>query len=102
MDVFILGRMLIDPERREIAAILARLPHVPRCRVVEIGCGDGRLTRRYSAAVGSVLAIDPDERAIAAFREGGVDDNVEVHHRSVAELTLADSTVDVVLFSWSL
>jgi ubiquinone/menaquinone biosynthesis C-methylase UbiE len=32
--------------------------------VLEIGCGDGRLTRRYAAAAASVVALDPVESDI--------------------------------------
>ena len=94
--------MIIDPEEHELKALQARLPAVPGCRVVEIGCGDGRLTRRYSTRVGSVLAIDPDEILVAAFRAGGIDGNVDVRAISVDRLELPDASVDAVLFSWSL
>lgn len=94
--------MIIDPEAHELTAVLARFPAVPRCRVVEIGCGDGRLTRRYSARVGSVLAVDPDDALIAAFRAGGVDANVEVRAIGMEHLQLPDASVDAVVFSWAL
>jgi ubiquinone/menaquinone biosynthesis C-methylase UbiE len=93
--------ILQDPEKHEAAALLARLP--PHCRrVVEIGCGDGRLTRRYAAHVESVLAIDPDEASTAAFRSGGMEPNVDLRTMTVDRLELPDSSVDVVLFSWAL
>lgn len=94
--------MLIDPEGYELAALTARLPAVPHCRVLEIGCGDGRLTRRYCARVESVLAIDPDEGLIAAFQAGGVAANVEVRAVSVDRVDPPDASVDAVLFSWAL
>jgi len=94
--------VIIDPERRELQAVLDRLPDVPRCRVLEIGCGDGRLTRRYAPRVGPVLAIDPDAALVAAFRGEGVDANVEVRAAAVDALDLPDRAFDVVLFSWAL
>ena len=96
------GPVLIDPEGYELSALTVRLPPVLRCHVVEIGCGDGRLTRRYSARVGSILAIDPDEALIAAFREAGIDSNVEVRAVAASCLDLPDASVDAVLFSWAL
>jgi ubiquinone/menaquinone biosynthesis C-methylase UbiE len=36
--------------------------------VLEIGCGEGRLTRRYAPDARSVIAIDPDAASIAAAR----------------------------------
>jgi ubiquinone/menaquinone biosynthesis C-methylase UbiE len=91
----------IDPERHELQAVLERLPSAPG-RVLEIGCGDGRLTRRYSARVRSILAIDPDASLIAAFRAAGLDSNVEVRATGIDGLTFPDGSFDAVLFSWAL
>lgn len=91
----------IDPEQHELSAVMDRLPAVPG-RVLEIGCGDGRLTRRYSARVRSVLAIDPDESLIAAFRAAGLDPNVDLRASGVAGFDFPDGSFDTVLFSWAL
>ena len=91
----------IDPEQHELTALTERLPPVPG-RVLEIGCGDGRLTRRYSARAGSILAIDPDESLIAAFRTAGVDPNVELRVTPIASLAFPDGAFDAVIFSWAL
>ena len=96
------ARMIIDPEEHEVDALLARLPPVDRCVVVEVGCGDGRLTRRYSRHVGTVLAVDPDQAALAAFRKDGIPGNVEVREMPIDRLALPDESVDAVLFSWAL
>lgn len=94
--------MIQDPEGHEIAALLPCFPCVSPCRVVEIGCGDGRLTRRYADRATSVLAIDPDEGAIATFRTGGTGANVDARALPVDRLELPDASADVVLLSWSL
>ncbi len=94
--------VLIDPEGYELSALTAHLPPVTRCHVVEVGCGDGRLTRRYCARVESVLAIDADEALIAAFRAGVVDSNVDVRALSIDRLDVPEGSVDTVLFSWAL
>lgn len=94
--------MIFDPEEHELSALMDGLPSVSACRVLEIGCGDGRLTRRYASRVGSVVAIDPDESSIEAFRAGGVDANVDVRAGSFDRINLPDSSVDVAIFSWSL
>ncbi len=51
------GRLLID---RYDAWIFEEFePYLGR-RILEIGCGDGRLTWRYARQAGQVVAIDPD------------------------------------------
>lgn len=92
--------MLLDPEGHEVAALAPRLP--AGCRVIEIGCGEGRVTRRYSDHVKSVVAIDPDAAAIAAFRAGGLPAHVDARAMPVDAFVPPDGSADVVLFSWSL
>ena len=94
--------MLIDPEGHEVSALLPRLAPARAGVVVEIGCGDGRVTRRYSSQVRSVIASDPDGAGIAAFRASGLPPNVDVRSVSVFELDLPDASADVVLLSWAL
>lgn len=57
----------IDPEGAEVRALAQRAP-VDGLRVLELGCGNGRLTFRYAAAAASVLAVDPDEERIESAR----------------------------------
>jgi 16S rRNA A1518/A1519 N6-dimethyltransferase RsmA/KsgA/DIM1 with predicted DNA glycosylase/AP lyase activity len=94
--------LLIDPEGREIAALEALAPTLDGARVIEIGCGDGRLTRRYSARAGSVLAIDPDENAVAAFRADLPRGSIEVRALAVDRLEVPPRSADIVLLSWAL
>src|SRR5713101_5663144 len=62
------ARMQLDPEGNETAALDQLLPDLRGLHVLEVGCGDGRLTCRYAERAASVLAIDPDPAAIATFR----------------------------------
>jgi ubiquinone/menaquinone biosynthesis C-methylase UbiE len=94
--------VITDPEEHELSALVERLPPVASCRVLEIGCGDGRLTRRYASRVGSVIALDPDEDSIHAFRLAGVDPNVDVRACSFDRLDLPERSIDAAIFSWSL
>ena len=89
-----------DPERREIDALVALLPQQPV--VLEVGCGEGRLTLRYADRARSVLAIDPDEARIAAFRAVPPPPNVEVRAVGIDGLAPADRSADVVILAWSL
>jgi 16S rRNA A1518/A1519 N6-dimethyltransferase RsmA/KsgA/DIM1 with predicted DNA glycosylase/AP lyase activity len=92
----------LDPEEHEIAALAALVPNLRSSRVVEVGCGDGRLTRRYAARAGSVLAFDPDEAAIAAFRSDPPPGNVDVRTETVDRIDIPEGSADVVLLSWAL
>ena len=88
-----------DPEGYEVAALDA-VVSFDGCRVVEIGCGSGRLTRRYARSARSVTAIDPDAKGIAALRREFP--NIDARAIGVEQLTLPEQSVDVVLFAWSL
>ena len=92
----------LDPEEREIKALVALLPNLQSSRVVEVGCGDGRLTRRYAARTASVLAFDPDEAAVEAFRAEPLPDTVELRTDTIDRVEIPHGTADVVLLSWAL
>jgi len=97
--------MELDPEGVETAALAAIAPDLHGRRVLEVGCGSGRLTRRYAARAGEVLAIDPDEAAIATFRTGmpsALRAHVSTQAGTLATLGLPDGSFDVVLLAWSL
>ncbi len=94
----------IDPEGAETRAIDGLLD-LTDTAVVEIGAGDGRLTRRLATRAKSVLAIDPSERDIARARAATPE---SLTHR--IRFVLADATAysfprarfDVAVLSWSL
>ena len=92
----------LDPEEHEIRALLAFVPNLHSAHVVEIGCGDGRLTRRYAARAVSIFAFDPDEAAVTVFRSEPLPENVNLRSDTVERVEIAAGTVDVVLLSWSL
>ena len=83
-----------DPERYEAAAFTSAGVSFTTCRVLEIGCGDGRLTKRYADVAASVIAVDPDTQALAALAT----ELPFVDSRPVAfdELVLPAHSVDVV------
>lgn len=102
------GRMPIqlDPEGHEIAALFD-LVDLGGKDVVEIGCGDGRLTWRYAERAAHVIAIEPFAGAISRAKESIPDaatDKVELHHVAFEDFasTSERSTFDVAILSWSL
>lgn len=85
--------------------LIERFVGFRRKRVLEIGCGDGRLTFQYAPLASSVMAIDPDRASIdeAAFQqeERGID-NVDFRVGSIERLPDGGQPFDLALFSWSL
>ena len=96
----------IDPEGNETDALFD-LIEVDGREVLEIGCGDGRLTRRYADRAAHVTAIDPFADAIGRantwFSEAP-NERIEFRHVAFQDLAAAtDADVfDVTLLSWSL
>jgi ubiquinone/menaquinone biosynthesis C-methylase UbiE len=74
-------------------------------RVLEVGCGDGRLTAFVAARVASVYAFDPDADRVALARAALPDGEVRkvrfgVH--GAEALDVERETFDVALCGWSL
>ncbi|MBN2551098.1 MAG: class I SAM-dependent methyltransferase [Anaerolineales bacterium] len=59
----------LDPEGHETKALLAYLGPLRGLRLLEIGCGDGRLTWRYARLAARVVGIDPHRGKIARARQ---------------------------------
>ncbi len=93
-----------DPEGRELAA-LDRLVSLAGMRVLEIGCGDGRLTWSLAERASRVLAIDPDRQAIAEARRAlpkQLKDHVHFDVGQAETYPFADGGFEVAVLSWSL
>jgi tRNA1(Val) A37 N6-methylase TrmN6 len=76
-------------------------------RVLEIGCGDGRLTWRYASQAAQVVAIDPDPEKIARARQNlpsGLSERVSFHASDLEEFAAQPQVnrFDLALLSWSL
>ena len=89
-----------DPEQHEARALSRMVPSFAGRRVLEIGCGDGRVTRLFAADAASVVAIDPKAESIDAFRADFP--HVDARAIGIGELDLPPQSVDVAIFSWSL
>lgn len=93
-----------DPEGVEID-YLQRTEGIEGRKVLEIGCGDGRLTWRYANLAAAVTGVDPDfERLkeMATTRPETVARPVPFAQAAAEKLPFADETFDSALFSWSL
>ena len=89
-----------DPEQHEAAALARMVPSFAGRNVLEIGCGEGRLTRKYASDAARVIAIDTDAEGITELRRELP--FVDARVVGVHDLVLPPHSVDVVIFSWSL
>jgi ubiquinone/menaquinone biosynthesis C-methylase UbiE len=80
-------------------------PLVRGKRVLDLGCGDGRLALGVAPFAKRVDGIDPDAEAIAAAkrnaRKTGVR-NVRFTAGAAQHLPYPDAAFDVVILSWTL
>jgi ubiquinone/menaquinone biosynthesis C-methylase UbiE len=94
----------IDPEKNEIRA-LKEMTAWRGKRVLEIGCGNGRLTRRLANLGAQVDALDPDRKLIATARKelpARYSDRVRFRVGSAQVLKYPKQSFDIVVFAWSL
>ena len=94
----------IDPEQNEVRA-LERVADWHGQRVVEIGCGDGRLTLRLARLGASVHAIDPDVKLIRAARRKlpkRLVQRIRFQVGKAEHLDQANESSDLAVFAWSL
>jgi 2-polyprenyl-3-methyl-5-hydroxy-6-metoxy-1,4-benzoquinol methylase len=94
----------LDPEDSETTALLDFADFTNK-RVLEIGCGDGRLTWRYADRAAHVIAIDPEaDRIETAIKDtpAALKDRVEFQTNSIEELQAPKDLFDCIFMSWSL
>jgi ubiquinone/menaquinone biosynthesis C-methylase UbiE len=89
----------LDPAGREPLAIL-NAAEFRGARVLELGCGDGRLTSRYAEAAGSVFGIDTNEQEIRSAMS--LPGNTRLLCASGTALPFCAKEFDIVLFASSL
>lgn len=96
--------VLPDPEDVETRALHDYADFTGQ-RVLEIGCGDGRLTWRYADRAAHIVAIDPDTDEIASALEDCPADlrhKIELQALRLEELSIPAEKFDLALLSWSL
>ena len=93
----------IDPEGTELK-YLQRYADFTGKRVLEIGCGDGRLTWRYAKSAGKVTGIDlvgDDLRVASIERPSDLEEKVFFTRADSIHLPFAKETIDIAILAWS-
>lgn len=96
--------LLRDPEGMETHS-LHRLLELAGRRVLEIGCGDGRLTWRYAREAGWVVGIDPNPIPLLKAQQECLPDlrsKVAFTQANSLALPFPSKLFDVAVFAWSL
>jgi 2-polyprenyl-3-methyl-5-hydroxy-6-metoxy-1,4-benzoquinol methylase len=90
-------------ERARLGAIIRLGPYRPLSRrrpgrMLDVGCGNGELTRAFARRGWEVAGVEPGSQAAARARAGGV----EVHRGTLEDAPWRGPTFDAVLFNHSL
>ncbi len=95
---------VLDPEQAQARAI-RHLAELDGQRVLEIGCGEGRLTLQLAPGTASWLATDPNAPDVEVARHKlptSLSDSVSFAVAGGAEVDAPAYEFDLVLFSSSL
>ncbi len=93
--------MIQDPTDEYIRVITAHCDLAGK-DVLEVGCGSGRITRDLARHALRVVAVDPDERALAKARSTVPASNVRFLPMPDGVLDFPPATFDVVIYTLSL
>ena len=92
-----------DPERTE-SKYFKRYADLAGKRVLEIGCGDGRLTWLYAKSAARVTGIDlhrDDLRVATIDRPADLEHKVVFTRADSIHLPFAKESFDIAILAWS-
>src|SRR5688572_29147511 len=93
-----------DPEGSE-KKFLHKFGDFKNKSVLEVGCGEGRLTWKYASVPALTVGIDSDRTAARVARaDSPADLRAQVHFAcaSARNIPFAKETFDIAILSWSL
>ena len=97
--------LVMDPARAEIEA-LKQITDWRGKRVLEVGCGNGRLTLRLAGFnPEKIIAFDPDSKLIRTARKNlpeKFNEKIEYRVGNAEHVKQKEDQFDIVIFSWVL
>lgn len=93
-----------DPENRE-GKTLHKFVDFANKRVLEIGCGEGRLTWKYASASSTTIGFDPDHSALRIARTDApytLHNQIHFANASAKYIPFSKGTFDIAILAWSL
>lgn len=96
--------LIKDPEQNETKH-LHKIVDITGKRVLEIGCGEGRLTWRYASVSLSTIGLDPDKdslRVAGIDRPLDLDEKVHFINAEAEHIPFHKETFDIAILAWSL
>jgi ubiquinone/menaquinone biosynthesis C-methylase UbiE len=96
--------LIKDPEQNETNHLLKAVSFSGK-RVLEIGCGEGRLTWRYASASASTVGIDPDKdslRVAMIDRPSDLENRIHFTNAEAEYIPFNKETFDIAILAWSL
>jgi len=93
-----------DPEGFE-KKILHKYADFTDKRILEVGCGEGRLTWRYADASNLTVGLDPDQDSLRVAHADSPSDlrgRVLFTQASAKNIPFAKETFDIAILAWSL
>ena len=93
-----------DPEGFE-KKILHKYADFANKSVLEIGCGEGRLTWKYADAPNLTVGFDPDHEALCVARAdapSALREHVHFAQASASHIPFSKEKFDIAILAWSL
>jgi trans-aconitate 2-methyltransferase len=91
------GKFLSEREQ-PFADLVALVTPAPQMKVVDLGCGTGRLTRRLHAQLqaAATLGLDRSARMLASARDEGEADGLRFEQRDISDFPIDGEQFDLI------